>query len=121
FLWPLYVKAHGSKTVTRYFPIYSHALRHGMESISYGFLLYKFNRLRAPPLDRRRTRILYFLYSDTVERNTQSHDLKRRVDFWPFYTYDRELDGNRRTQVLAVLEPLFPNNRTMAREYSPLW
>jgi len=121
FFWPLFVQAHGSKTVSRYFPFYSRASHNGMESIFYGFLLYKFNRLQAYPLDRRRTRILYFLYSDTVERNTQSHEFKRRVDFWPFYTYDRELDGNRRTQVLAVLEPLFPNNRTIAREYSPLW
>jgi hypothetical protein len=121
FCWPLFVQAHGSKTVTRYFPFYSRALHNGMESIFYGFLLYKFNRLQAPSLDRRRTRILYFLYSDTVERNTQSHEFKRRVDLWPFYTYDREMDGNRRMQILAVLEPLFPNNRTMAREYSPLW
>jgi hypothetical protein len=121
FLWPLFEKAHGSKTVTRYFPFYSRALHNGMESVFYGFLLYKFNRLQAAPLDRRRTRILYFLYSDTVERNTQSREFKRRVDFWPFYSYERKLDGTRRTQLLAVLEPLFPNNRTIAREYSPVW
>jgi hypothetical protein len=121
FLWPLYVRAHGSKSVTRYFPFYSHALHNGLESDSFGFLLYKFNRLQAAPLDRRRTRVLYCLYSDTVERNTQSHDFLRRVDFWPFYSYRRELDGNRRTQFFAFLEPLFPNNRTIAREYSPIW
>jgi hypothetical protein len=121
FLWPLFVQAHGSKTVTRYFPIYSRARHNGLESIFYGFVLYKYNRLAAPPLDRHRTRILYFLYSDTVERNTESHEFKRRVDFWPFYTYDRKMDGNRRLQIFALLEPLFPNNRTMAREYSPMW
>jgi hypothetical protein len=121
FLWPLFVRAHGSKTVTRYFPFYSRALHSGLESVFYGFLLYKFNRLEAPPLVRRRTRILYFLYSDTVERNTQSHEFKHRVDVWPFYTYDRKMDGNRRTQIFAVLEPLLPNNRAIAREYSPLW
>ncbi|HTA31394.1 MAG TPA: hypothetical protein VK731_12960, partial [Candidatus Cybelea sp.] len=82
-IWPLFVQARGSKNVTRYFPFYSRAEHHGMESVSYGFLLYKFNRLQASPLDRRRTRILYFLYSDTVERNTQSREFKRRVDFWP--------------------------------------
>jgi hypothetical protein len=121
FFWPLFVQAHGTKTVTRYFPFYSRARRHGLESDFYGFLLYKYNRLEAPPLDRHRTRVLYFLYSDTVERNTQSGDFKRRVDFWPFYSQTRELDGNRRTQVLALLEPFFPNNRTISREYSPIW
>ena len=34
--------------------------------------------------------------------------LKRRVDFWPFYTFHRDMDGNRRLQVLAPLEPFFP-------------
>jgi hypothetical protein len=121
FLWPLFVQAHGSKTIRRYFPFYSRAEHEGLESIFYGFILYKYNRLVAPPLDRHRTRVLYFLYSDTVERNTQSHEFKRRVDFWPFYDYERKLDGNRRLQIMAVLEPFFPNNRTMSREYSPIY
>jgi len=121
FIWPLFVKAHGSKNVTRYFPLYSRAEHNGLESDSIGFLLYKFNRLQAPPLDRRRSRVLFFLYSDTVERNTESREFKRRVDLWPFYSYRRELDGTRRTQMLAILDPLFPNNRTMSREYSPVW
>jgi hypothetical protein len=121
FLWPLFVRAHGSKTVTRYFPIYSRAQHNGLESDSFGFFLYKYNRLQAPPLDRHRTRVLYCLYSDTVERNTESHDFSRRVDFWPFYSYRRELDGYRRMQFFAFLDPLFPNNRTTSREYSPIW
>lgn len=121
FIWPLFEKAHGSKKVTRYFPFYSHAEHNGMTSIFYGFVVYKYNRLQAAPLDRRRSRVLYFLYSDTVERNTQSHDFKRRVDFWPFFSYGREFDGNRRLQIFSPLEPLFPNNRTMSREYSPMW
>ncbi len=56
-----------------------------------------------------------------MERNTETHDFQRRVDFWPFYTYHRDLDGNRRLQVLALLEPFFPNNRSIPREYSQLW
>jgi hypothetical protein len=121
FIWPLFVRAHGSKTVTRYFPFYSHAKHNGLQSDFYGFLVYKYNRLEAPPLDRHRARVLYFLYSDTVERNTESHDFSRRVDLWPFYDYHRELNGNRRLQVLAILEPIFPNNRTILREYSQLF
>jgi hypothetical protein len=31
------------------------------------------------------------------------------------------LNGNKRWQVLAVLEPFFPNNRSVTREYSQLW
>jgi hypothetical protein len=56
-----------------------------------------------------------------VEKNTQSGEFKRRVDFWPFYTFHRDLDGNQRLQVLALVEPFFPNNRSVTREYSPVW
>jgi hypothetical protein len=121
FIWPLFVRAHGSKNVTRYFPFYSRAWHNGLESKSYGFLVYKYNRLEASPLDRHRVRLLYFFYSDTVERNTESHDFSRRVDFWPFYDYHRELNGNRRLQILSILEPIFPNNRVMGREYSQVY
>jgi hypothetical protein len=120
-LWPLFVKARGSKTVTRFFPLYSHAQNQNLESDFYAWPVYKFNRLQSPPLDRRRTRVLWFLYSDTVEKNTRTGETRRRVDFWPFYTYHRERDGSAQLQALALLEPFFPNNRAMRREYSPLW
>jgi len=77
--------------------------------------------LESGPLERSRTRLFFFLYSDTVERNTASKNFKRRVDFWPFFTYHRDMDGNRRWQALAVIEPFFPNNRSVLREYSQVW
>jgi hypothetical protein len=120
-LWPFIVRARGSKQVTRDFPFYSRAHNRSLESDFYAWPIYKFNRLESPPLDRTRTRILFFLYSDIVEKNTQSGEFKRRVDFWPFYTFHRDMDGNQRLQVLALLEPLFPNNRSVTREYSHLW
>jgi hypothetical protein len=120
-LWPFVVHAQGSKQVTRYFPFYSRAHNLSLESDFYAWPIYKFNRLESAPLDRKRARILFFLYSDTVEKNTQNGEFKRRVDFWPFYTFHRDMEGNRRLQVLAPLEPFFPNNRTVTREYSQLW
>ncbi|HEY3854520.1 MAG TPA: hypothetical protein VGO67_09020 [Verrucomicrobiae bacterium] len=119
--WPFFVKARGTKTVTRYFPIYSRAHNQDLESDFYAWPIYKFNRLESDPLDRQRMRILFFLYSDIVEKNTKSGEYKRRTDFWPFYTYHRDMDGNERLQVLAPLEPFFPNNRSVPREYSPIW
>jgi hypothetical protein len=120
-LWPMVVRARGSKTVTRYFPFYSRAHNLSLESDFYAWPVYKFNRLESGPLERSRTRVLFFLYSDTVERNTASKNFKRRVDFWPFFTYHRDMDGNRRWQALAVMEPFFPNNRSVLREYSQVW
>ncbi len=119
--WPFFVKARGTKTVTRYFPFYSKAHNQDLESDFYAWPIYKFNRLESEPLDRQRMRILFFLYSDIVEKNTKSGEYKRRTDFWPFYTFHRDMDGNERLQVMALLEPFFPNNRSVPREYSPLW
>jgi hypothetical protein len=121
FLWPFIVQAHGSKTEHRFFPFYSRARNQDLESDFYAWPIYKFNRLRSPPLERRRTRVLFFLYSDTVEENTQTTQSKRRVDFWPFFSFHGEPDGNRQWQALAVLEPFFPNNRSIRREYSQLY
>jgi hypothetical protein len=121
FLWPLFVQARGSKTVHRYFPLYSQARNQDLESDFYAWPIYKFNRLESPPLERRRTRILFFLYSDTIEENKQTGRHKRRVDFWPFFSYHGEPDGDRQWQALAVFEPFFPNNRSIRREYSQLW
>jgi len=120
-LWPLFVKARGEKKVTRVFPFYSRASNSNLESDFYLWPAYKFNKLETPSLERRRTRIMFFLYSDTVETNRASGAWVHRNDLWPFYAYRRDLDGSERWQVLAVLDPFFPNNRSMPREYSPLW
>lgn len=148
FFWPGIVFAHGEKQVRRIFPFYGQSHRHGggggllgglsslaspsetnapapgksdLESDFYLWPVYKFNRLETASLERRRTRICFFLYSDTRETNITTGTRFHRTDFWPFYTYRRDTEGNRRWQVLAVLEPFFPNNRSMTREYSQVW
>jgi hypothetical protein len=150
FFWPLFVFAHGEKKVTRIFPFYSQAHNTGggsfsgfsglfggpaltngtnaqppaksdLESDFYLWPVYKFNRLETSTVERQRTRIMFFLYSDITETNFESGGRFHRADFWPFYTYRRDLDGGQRWQALALLEPFFPNNRSITREYSQLW
>ena len=43
------------------------------------------------------------------------------MDFWPFFTHRRDFNGNSRLQVLALLEPFLPDNKSIERNYSPLW
>ena len=68
-----------------------------------------------------RHRILFFLYSDLSERNTEAKTVFRRTDLWPLFTARRSHDGNERFQMLAPLEPLLPNNKSIERNYSPVW
>ena len=66
-------------------------------------------------------RILLFLYSDIIERNTESRTARRRRDFWPLFTHRRDWNGDERLQVLAIIEPILPNNKSIERNYSPIW
>jgi len=120
--WPLIVFRRGETANTdRVWPFYSRATNEFLESSWYLWPVYKYNRVHSDPLDRDRTRILLYLYSDTTERNTETGNARRRREFWPLYTHRREWDGSERLQIFAPLEPLLPNNKSIERNYSPLW
>jgi hypothetical protein len=120
--WPLIVFARGTgKTTTRVWPFFSQAHNTNVQSTFYLWPIYKYNRLQSAPLDAQCTRICFFLYSDLTEQNTETQKARRRVDCLPLFSYRRDFNGNRRLQVLALLEPFFPANRKIERNYSPLW
>ncbi len=120
--WPLIVFAHGEgKNTTRVWPFFSKARGPTLETRFYMWPVYKYKRVQSAPLDRQRTRIFFFLYSDQTDKSTETQASRRRVDFLPFYSYKRELDGNRRLQVLSLLEPFTPTSKSVERDYSPLW
>jgi len=120
--WPLIVFARGEgKTTSRVWPIYSRAQTTNLESMFCPWLIYKYNRVRVGTLERSRTRIGLYFYSDVTERNTETGTCFNRRDLWPLFTWRRELNGNTRLQILAPLEPILPNNRSVDRDYSPMW
>jgi len=131
--WPLVVIARGDgKRTTRFFPFYSQAHSPGtnvppnasvttQESDFYLWPAYTYKRLHSDPLDRSRKRILFFLYSDTIQKNTSTGHYQRRRDFWPFYTHRRDYDGSTRLQVLSILEPYLPQSKSIERDYSQLY
>lgn len=120
--WPFVVFASGpGKTVNRVLPFYSHAQNTNQESTVYLWPVFRQTHLRSAPLDRERTRILFFLYGDTRDRNTETGKEKRRRDLWPLFTHRKEMNGNERLQVLSLLEPFLPGNENIELTYSPLW
>ena len=119
--WPLIVFARGEKTINRIWPFFGKAKNEFKQSDFYLWPIWKYNRTQAAPLDRERFRIFFFLYSDLIERNTDTGKQFRRVDFFPFFTFRKEMDGRSRLQVLAPVEPFLPGNKSIERSYSPLW
>jgi len=120
--WPLVAIARGEgKTTTRFLPFFSHARSSTLESDTYAWPIYTHHRAHSDPLDAHRTRILYFIYSDRIEKNTETGASRRRTDLLPFFTRQRDFNGNTRLQVLAILEPFVPSSKSIERDYSPLW
>jgi hypothetical protein len=120
--WPLVVFARGEgKTANRVFPFFSRAHTPILESDFYLWPVYTYHRVHSDPLDRERTRIFFFLYSDLTEKNTETGAALRRIDCWPLFTYHRDFTGKSRLQVLALLEPYLPTTKSIERDYSQVW
>jgi hypothetical protein len=120
--YPVVVFARGEgKTTSRVWPFFGRSHSAIQSSDFYAWPLYQQKRLQAAPLDRTRTRIFFFLYSDIIQRNTETEKSLRRVDLFPFFTFRRDYNGDQRLQVLAPVEPFLPNNKSIERNYSPLW
>jgi hypothetical protein len=64
---------------------------------------------------------LLFLYSDTIQKNTQTGAAQRRRDLWPFFTHREDFNGNSYFQIFAPLEPILPTSKSVDRDYSPVW
>jgi hypothetical protein len=120
--WPLIVFTRGEgKTVNRVWPLFSQAHNATQTSEWYLWPVYKYNRLHSAPLDRERTRILFFLYSDTSMKHTETGQRQRLIQCWPLFSSRRDLEGRRRLQIFAPLEPFLPNNTSVERDLAPLW
>ncbi|HKI70152.1 MAG TPA: hypothetical protein VKA67_11215 [Verrucomicrobiae bacterium] len=120
--WPVIEFARGEgKTTSRVWPFFSRAHNQTVADNFYLWPIYKYRRVHSDPLDLRRTRILFFLFSNRTEKNTGTGVTSRQVNCWPLFTYSRELNGNQRLQILALLEPFLPGNEHIRRDYSPLW
>jgi hypothetical protein len=120
--WPLVVFTHGEgKTTKRVWPFFSQSHNQYLESDWYLWPVYKYNRFHSDPADRSRMRILLFLYSDTIQKNTETGAYQRRRDFWPLFTQRHDYNGNTRLQLFAPLEPILPTSKSVDRDYSPVW
>lgn len=120
--WPFVVVARGEgKTLTRVWPLFGRGHNDLLESSFFLWPLYTHRHLHSTPLDRERTRVLLFLFSQVEEKNTETGKSRGRTDLWPLFTHRRDFDGNTRLQILAPIEPILANHTSIERNWSPLW
>ena len=103
------------------FPFFSQAHNNIYTDNFYLWPVVKYTAIHSPPLEQRRTRVVFFLYQNTVNYNTYTQQEWHRVDLWPFFEYHHYFDGSTRLQIFALLESFVPDNRGIQRNWSPLW
>jgi hypothetical protein len=120
--WPFVIFTRGEgKTTDRVWPLFSQSHNASIESDSYLWPVYRYNWIHSGPLDRRSTRIAFYLYVGITEKNTETGVFKQRRDMWPFFISRRDFNGNFRLQIFAPIEAILGYNRGIERNWSPLW
>ena len=120
--WPFVIFTRGEgKHTSRVWPLFSQSHDQRFESDSYLWPLYQYHGYHTEQLLQERTRVMFYLYENTLEKNLLTGAEKRRVDMWPFFQWHRDAKGSERLRVLALLEPVLPDQRGIERNWAPLW
>lgn len=121
-LYPFIVWADGEgKQAYRLWPLASVTKVPGTTREVYLWPLYRHDHAKAEPLDRERTRILYFIYSDLKEKNTVTGTELRRTELWPLFAARKEPDGRKTFRMPALVESALAGNKSVERNWTPLW
>ena len=120
--WPFVGGADGpGRQGRRLWPIHGWARSANLQSDFLLWPLWTERRQIDTDLDRRRARGLFFIYNDIEMRDRTHGRTFHRRDLWPFFTWRRDPEGRERLRVLALLEPIVPNTKSVERLYSPVW
>jgi hypothetical protein len=121
FPWPLIRLTQGeTRYGFRFLPFISDETVEANRKRWYFWPIYKIEDTHTERFERRRHRILFFLYSDLREQSYASGQEKRRVALWPLFSYARHR-GVSHLHAFSLLEPFFPENRGIERSWAPLW
>jgi len=122
FPWPIFHISRGEyKEGVRFLPLYANERTGVFRKRWFLWPVYKIEETSTEILERRRDRVLYFLYSNVEETVLAEESVRRKqVDLWPLFTY-RRLKGVSYFHTLSLLEPFFPENGGIERNWSPLW
>ena len=122
FPWPIFRIMNGKdRQILRLLPFYSDDRDTKFHARWLMWPLYKEEESVTPTYSSERQRVLYWLYSNTQEQYVgDDKPYRHRVDLWPLFTFE-EKGGLSHFSTLALLEPFFPGNEQIERNWSPLW
>ncbi len=122
FPWPLVRITRGQNHHgNRFLPLYARELSGSFEKQWYLWPFYKIETTETEIFIRRRQRLLFFLFSHLEETvYDEVTPREKRIAFWPLFTYER-LKGVSHFWTFSLLEPFFPGNAGIGRNWAPLW
>ena len=122
FPMPLFRITRGeSRHGNRFLPIYADETIGSNRKRWFGWPIYKIEETHTEIFDRRRDRVLFFLYSNLEEKlKKEVEPYKKRVALWPLFSYQK-IKNVSHFHLLAPMEPFFPDNQALERNWSPLW
>lgn len=123
FPWPLLGYTEGkTRQGIRLLPFYADERAPGLRKRWFLWPIYKIEETRTPIFERRRDRVLFFLFSDLHERVFAEGEKPRkvRIALWPLFTYE-QLRGVSHFYFLSLFEPFFPENEALEHTWSPFW
>ncbi|MBM3846185.1 MAG: hypothetical protein FJ405_07870 [Verrucomicrobia bacterium] len=120
--WPLVVFARGpGKHANRVWPLFSEARTPTKTTGFYLWPVYKSTDIRAAPFERDSFRIFFYAYTQLDDRNVDTGESMKRRAAWPLFFYKKDFQGRSRLQFLAPIEAMLPNNKSMERDWAPVW
>ena len=120
--WPFVAFGHGpDRETSRIWPFYGRATAPGRKSAFTLWPLWQQKQMITKDSERTRTRCLLIVFSDLQEKIRGVATVRRRIDWWPLFTWARDDEGNEKFQALSILAPLLPGNHGVAVNYEPLW
>jgi len=121
YFWPFVVTIEGeARTLNRFLPFYSEDRRKERVKRWYLWPLYSHEELDSERFRQERDRVLFFLYSDNRETWTIDDRERRRVAFWPLFTYRNDERGVKTVTFPAPVEPIL-DKAGIEKNWAPLW
>jgi hypothetical protein len=122
FPMPLFRVTRGeARHGNRFLPFYADEYAGSNRKRWFAWPFYKIEETHTEIFDRRRDRILFFLFSALEEKlKVEDEPHKQRVACWPLFSYQK-IKNVSHFYLLAPLEPFFPDNQALERNWSPLW
>jgi hypothetical protein len=121
YLWPFWLTVSGSeRTVISFLPFYSRERTNDSTKNWYLWPLYRNDTMHSPSYRQERDKVLFFIFTDRIERWAQDGKERRRTALWPLFLYRSSPEGEKNLTMPALIESIL-DKEGIENLWAPLW